>query len=1043
MAHIVVDGSLYMVSAEPRQLLEKSFVIGNFTTGTGATAILDDICTSDAITGRIICTDIVTGIVSQLGNSSITFIGAIAMTSYNSLYYIIDSIGTLWSVNPYATPFVTKTRVGTTSYWSTSTSLSSGRGGIYTTVGAPTQRLCRIDLIGSTNCIQIGSQTFTNVKAITGILGSIYLAASGTLYRIPITTGVAQPLDAQGEWQLVTDMTNINGYLYVMESDGTLWEASRTSYGSSRVVGLKGEWASTGVVALAAFSDRSLWYDVGVQFSYDFRSLSYTNGTTGNTNLTNTQITRATPFKIHANVTFTCFASNPESIYLNLTIVNMVATINGASVPSNITAQQFEVANSIVVVQARNGTVLHIYGHVNESTEAINFKRSLASLLNAYTGIRTDVVISTTEGAATVPFSSSSTSNGMIHEVDVTGSYQAQYTMQYLPKSESSYRVRRSKYEFNHYHPLAQSRIRGRSSDGNDMNDVNDNNNEITIDRIDDCTTDITDGLIQTRTCYMNTAILGDSKPLSDGMNEYNTTGQVGGNSTLSFTLSTIVALACDNPSSNDYHLCFHDMHGYQRLRIEFEPVTTSTASGYRSRSSSSSIDDARYSSYATQPLMRRLLAYGDIGCNDRMSCTRLLPEFMSSLLYDQHDTASLIHDLTFISKNGLSRLPSSSRFDTAATYRTLLSALVTHGSEAAQQALIHEFENGVKHLNGREHILLSFVHMKQPSTIWEKPLKKAYLDGVSTAALSLGLLVDRTNHQPSRQFLMDQHTFIMKQLHPFGPSSPLEWESSPGTTDNDNDSNSGNTAMRFDPELESRAEILTHSLANIATHSDWSWLHAVASSPSSHLRLVCKQVLHRFGSSNPNVVISIATKLAFFEPTPTPNKPIIIGDDQERYYGASIMSDGNNKKKLAQLPNDPHLGISLPFNASANFKRSVGNDKAGLTMEAQYSILAGIDQYLTLEATTNNFVKFNAHLFEQQLNIIDAWAVFDIRSFSNSIALVLGQGTRFEKTIYKKELPCVCCHTVSFIVFPYCRCCHNVTALTPVGHVLFRLHVC
>jgi hypothetical protein len=981
MAYVVRSGSLWMVNAEERQTLESSFYL---TQSTGedwfqgvATTFENSICNIMA-QGRISCTDIVTGISTQLGSIT-SFAGARAMTAFNSLLYILHFSGTLWQVDPYATE-ITPLQIGTEMYWWGTIVLTSGRDGIYTV--RPSDAVCRIETIPSlpSACTYITSQTFTNVLAITSILGSIYLAADQTLYRIPLDTGVAVALDAPGSWQSISAMTNLNGYLYV-SNDGTLYEVARTSYASSRVMGRKHQWGD--IWALAAFSDRSLWYDYGVKFSYKFGSLSYTTGisannaTTGGGGMIN-QITRSTSYIVNANVSFTCFASNPTSLYLDLTIMSLDVNINGATVPANITADQFAIANSLVVVQARNGTVLHIYANVNESTEAINFKRTLASLLNSYTGVRTDVIDPSPQTFALSSTKSSKTRS--INEVDATGTYRAQYTMEQLP-SVGSYRWTRSKHDFNHYHPTAQTRIRV-NQNGQPSSDNYDDEGEITIDRIDDCTTLIIDGLINTRSCHMNTSILGDSSPLPDGITEYQTKGRVGGNSSVSFKLDKIITLGCEDVNDIHYSECLHSMHGYQQLRIEFEPVAAGT--GYHSRASRAACDDK----YASQsPLIRQVLAHGAYdGCYDRMSCVRLLPEVLSSLRNDKHDASSLLRDIQFVSGNGLSR--SSASFDTGATYRTLLSALVTHGSEVSQQVLIHEFQNGASQLGGRDHILLSFIHLKQPSINWAKQLQSAYVAGFSTAALSLGLLVDRTGHQQSRQFLLQQHQSTMKQLHPFGTGNGTSrpYGSYDAYDEDDMDHSKGH-----DEKLVSKASLLTHSLANIATHSDWSWLHATASSTSSSLRKTCKQIIHRFDPSMSPSLKAINEKLTSSLP-PTPKVTTIINDDYRH------------------LSSNPHEGISLPFNASAKFTRSVGNDRAGLILDAQYSILAGIDQYLTLEASTDNFVHFDAHLFDQELNIIDAWATFDIRSFENSIALVLGHGTKYEKTIFKQELPCIAC---------------------------------
>jgi hypothetical protein len=969
-------------------------------TSATITTIDNKICTI-VIDGRIICTDIVSGISSQLGNASIVFASARDMVAYNSLYYIIDSAGTLWSVNPLAIPTPTKTQIGTTGYWSASTAMTSGRGGIYT-VGGPSNRLCRIDITGGTGCIQITSQAFTNVRAITSILGSIYLAAMQTLYRIPLDTGVVELLDAVGEWQLVADMTNINGYLYVMETDGTLWEASRTTYGSSRVVGITGQWANSGVKALTAFSDRSLWYDIGVKFSYDFRSLSYTTGNTAQ-DASTTVVTRSTTYVVNAAVAFTCFASNPTASYLNLTILSMMTTVNGATVPSNITADQFEIANSIVVVQARNGTVLHIYANINETTEAINFKRTLASLLNSYTGVRTDVIA--TPDQASLPASHKQRTIG---EVDATGSYQARYSMQRFDDGQNNgYQLSRSKSEFNHYHPMAQTRARMSKGGNGNMDGDNDmvgDEGEITIDRRDDCNTIIIDGLINARQCNMNTSILGDSNSLPNATSGYSTSNRVGGNSSISFTLTKIITLGCHDPNSNDYKQCFHDLNGYQQLRIEFEPVVS--GNGYHSRASRKAAAAAKaargndaYGPYSS--LIHQIISH-DGGCNDRMSCTRLLPEVLLSLrnVEHSHGFTSLLRDIQFITSGSLARLSQqqvdgdgvdSSSFDTGATYRTVLSALITHGNEISQQVLIHQFQNGASHLDGQDHILLSFVHLKQPIVEWSKPLQSAYLRGSHGAALSLGLLVDRSGHQQSRQFLLDQHSKIMKQLHPFGIGNVSR-------DDNSDESIDGQHNNGHDEKLVSKANILTHSLANIANHNDWSWLHVASSSTSPILRKTCKQVIGRFDRMDTPAVAMIYNKLMSSTSSVSSNNKV------------PTFINGEPSSDNVMMMNDPSLGISLPFNASATYKKSVGNDQAGLVLDAQYSILAGIDKYLSLEASTNNFVHFNAHLFDQELNIIDAWALFDIREFSNSIALVLGQGTRFERTIFYQELPCVAC---------------------------------
>jgi hypothetical protein len=200
----------------------------------------------------------------------------------------------------------------------------------------------------------------------------------------------------------------------------------------------------------------------------------------------------------------------------------MTVLINGASVPSSITADRFAMNQSMVVVQARNGTVLHVYANVNESTEAINFKRSLASLLNSYTGVRTDVIIPSNAYdyvnimdliiSSNVGHGNGNGNGLMVDESDVVGNYRARYTLQpfagYGAMSSTGYYITRSKHDFDHYHPAAQTRVRipdraisdAASCVGDGSND--DDTQEVTIDRMDNCNTAITYGLINARQCY-------------------------------------------------------------------------------------------------------------------------------------------------------------------------------------------------------------------------------------------------------------------------------------------------------------------------------------------------------------------------------------------------------------------------------------------------------------------------------------------------------------------------------------------------------------
>jgi hypothetical protein len=895
------------------------------------------------------------------------------MAGDGSIYAIDMNVAKSGPVNP--------SLVGTPYYW-TNSFMTSGRDGIY--IIRHTGELCQVRIPAvsqQSDCIPIGTKLYTNAKAITSILGGLYIAADNTIYRVPLDTAIPQQLDAVGEWALITDMTNINGALCVLQSDGTLWEVSRTQYGASRVIGIEGQWANKDVVAVTTFSDRSLWYDVGKRLTYDFRSLSYTNGASQGGAITdNNEITRVTPYSVNASVSFTCFASAPDSLYLNLTILSLNVSVNGGGVPANITNDLFAIANSMVVVQSRNGTVMHVYAHVNETTEAINFKRSIASLLNSYTGVQVHPTNVSSIDSLLLHGVPVNGNDRIISETDVTGTYHARYSLQLL---ESGYRWARSKSEFAHYHPAAQSRARinalSRATvNDDDMNDYG-ASQEVKIDRMDNCVTDIIDGLIQTRDCYINSSILGDSKPLANGTGIYDTTAnRVGGNSAITFRFINIESLACD-PSSVHYQECFHSLDGYQRQRIEFEPVDTNSAE--RLDRFNKNHGHTAYSS--ASPLIRRIVSHPS-GCYDRSSCTRLLPDIMSLLRATdsrfETSSSSLIRDIEFVANGGLLRAHSGSRvkLDMVSVYKTLISALISHGGHAAQETVIHEFENRHRLSSGkhksdvfesRQHILLAFPYLSQPSMAWAKPLQAAFLSGMHTAALSLGLFVDRTGHRSSQQFLYEQHNSIMKQLHPTGVGK---------------NSKDGDGDTLHDKMISARANLLTLALANIGVHENWNWLHVASSSTSRALRQICQQIIPRFATGD---VLSEVTQIA-------------------KKLSASFCEEPSSNITVA----DPSSGVSLPFKTSAVFKKSVGNDQAGMVLDAEYGILAGVDRYLTLEASTNNNVHFNAHLFGYQLNIIDAEAVFDIRSRSNHITLVFGKGTKHEKYVYSQDLGCPAC---------------------------------
>jgi hypothetical protein len=1048
MLHAVINGQLYMISATP-QPRDRSFVINSLSnvssSGTAATATMDDVCTV-VTDGRIICTDIASGDIWQLGAS--TFPGATAMTSFNSLYYLLDHNGYLWSVDPFNNG---KAQQIGNNQFDDGNLLTSGPFGLYS---IQYNMLCGIDVTNTTDpgygaCTMVGDTQFNGAVALTSILDTIYIAVGNVINSVILQSTKAQPIVAQehAQWSTITSMTNINGYLFILDNNGTLWEVARTKYASIRQVGHAGSWGKKGIIALTAFSDRSLWYDIGAVFKYEFQSLSNTNGVTANDT---DSVARQTQYNIDANLTLISFASNPESVYLNLTITSMTAIVDGNMVPANITADQFEIENSVIVVQARNGTVLHIYAHVNESAQSINFKRAMASMLNTYTGVRT-VDVSNNNGVG-MPTRHDKHPDGhaqyaeskqAISETDVTGSYQAKYSVQRM--SHRQYRWSRSKSQFTHYHPLARPRVTRTAldatttptDDSTNDDDVTSDEHEVEIQRMDHCTTDIIDGFISARECQVNTSILADSQPLPSSVApQFNSTnGTVGGHSLVSFRLlatdeidcsirgqclSTIIltsplttpsAFVAGGPSTSSY----------AQNRVEFEPVSSSTTGGgYRSRTSRNA-EHPMYSSHS--PLIRQILAH-DGGCYDRMSCTRLLPELMTSLRSTQHvhDFTSVQRDFNFITNGGLSRSRlTRSKFDTGSTYRTLLSALIAHGSDFAQQSLIHQFQNGAPQHNARDHILLSFAHLKNPSQEWSKPLQRAYMNGSDTAALSLGLLVDQTGHQQSRQFLLQHHTSALAQLH-----STDDTKRSDPEDDDEEDSE-----PLLNNELISKGKLLTHALANIRSHNNWFWLRSSLSSSSSQIRETAQKLLQRFRSSMKPFSSSTFPTSSLVAPTNDLTSVMMEGDDWQPFEtGMEHMVSSQQQLSSSSSPAD-----WFPFDVKQKYDKSIGNDKAGITLKAQYLIYADMDRYLTMDALTDNFINFGVHIFELEFGIIEASASFDIRSYDNAIDLTLGRGTYFEKTVFHLDLPCKFATLYCFWLFIHFFHCVDVSlALLKIG---------
>jgi hypothetical protein len=177
----------------------------------------------------------------------------------------------------------------------------------------------------------------------------------------------------------------------------------------------------------------------------------------------------------------------------------------------------------------------------------------------------------------------------------------------------------------------------------------------------------------------INSSILGDAPSLENATAEYNTNNRVGGNSSLSFSL-TSVTLACHDPTSSGYSQCFHSLTGYQRQRVEFEPVNDNTNDRLDGL-----LDNSGNGAYSfASPLTRRIITSSH-GCYDRMSCTRMMADITPVLAatdarYETQSSSQLIRDISFIATGGLQRLSrssgnggSSNKLDTALIYKTLL----------------------------------------------------------------------------------------------------------------------------------------------------------------------------------------------------------------------------------------------------------------------------------------------------------------------------------------------------------------------------------